>query len=53
MAMTFIKNKEALDIRVSLDLKELHHPGHKIANADCPVLKSISISVIQIQEKQG
>lgn len=43
---------EALDFRVSINLKELHHLGHKITNADGPVLKRISISVIQIQEKQ-
>lgn len=52
MAITFIKNKEALDFRVSINLKELHHLGHKITNADGPVLKRISLSVIQIQEKQ-
>ncbi len=50
MAITFIKNKEALDISVSINLKELHHLGHKITNADG--LKRISISAIQIQEKQ-
>lgn len=49
MTITFIKDKEALDFGVFINLTELHHLGHKIANAHGPVLKSISISVIHIQ----
>lgn len=42
MAIAFIKNNEALEFRVSINLTKLHHLGHKIANAHGPVLKSIS-----------